>query len=163
MSSTRSTEAPVGSARTEPLAFVAEAQRATNEADVPAAAALYAPDATMRVVFDGAEEVHRGQAAIAAAWQAYFPSLYKHGFKVEKKLLAADDDTIVNDWTGGLGERSNAYGLEVWRFSGGAVVDHVLVGYLDIRPTTSWLARMRMGMGAPRLGMTLLRASRGTR
>ncbi len=167
MSSTRSTKAAPARSRNgpsagrpDPVPFVTAAARATNEADVAAATALYAPDATMRIIFDGAEEVHRGRQAIEAAWRGYFPTLNAHGFQVEKHLLAADETTIVNDWFGSRRGGSKAYGIEVWRFAGGAVAEHTLIGYLDVRSSTHWLARLRLGLVAPRIGLALLRAGR---
>lgn len=153
------TETPTRPAVASAAEFVAEAARVTNDADVAAAAALYAADATMRVVFDGAEEVHRGKAAIESAWRAYFPTLHRRGFRVRKALLAADAETIVNDWHGTRRGGADAFGVEVWRFNErGEVVEHLLTGYLDVRPATNLLARLRLGLSAPILGAAVLRA-----
>src|SRR5204862_665104 len=55
----------------DPEGFVREAERITNEADLEAAVALYAPDGELESVTDGATEHYRGRAEITRAWRIY--------------------------------------------------------------------------------------------
>jgi hypothetical protein len=55
------------------------------------------------------------------------------------------DGVIVNEWTGSLGGRTHATGIEVWRFDDrGLVCEHRLYSYLDARPAASPLQRLRL-------------------
>lgn len=51
---------------TDPAAFVAQAERLTNEGRVEEALAIYAPDAVVDTIVDGARDVQTGHDAIRA-------------------------------------------------------------------------------------------------
>lgn len=52
-------------------------------------------------------------------------------------------------------------GIETWRFDAdGRIVEHVLFTFLDVRPSTSLVARARIALGGPRTALTLLREQR---
>jgi ketosteroid isomerase-like protein len=151
----------------DPLAFVAAAEAATNAADAPAAAALYAKDAVLEVITDGARERHVGSARVGQAWAAYFEALGAAGLHVTKELLAAEDRVIVNRWSGtrtgllGRSSAANVTGVEYWRFDDdGLVVSHQLYGFLNVRPSNTAGARLRLVTSYPRLAIRLLLAQR---
>lgn len=145
----------------DPGAFVAEAERLTNSHDAEGASANYAPGAVLELVTDGALERHVGPAAIREAWRVVLHAGRARGFRVRKTLVAVDGDTIVNRWEGEIGGRDRARGIETWRFDAdGLIVEHVLFSFLDVRPSTSLVARARIAIGGPRTALTLLREQR---
>jgi ketosteroid isomerase-like protein len=147
----------------EPTAFLAAAERATNEYDVDAVMAVYAPDATLESVTDGAHELHRGADAVRRTWAGYLGGLGARGLTLRKHLVVADGETIVNEWQG-EGRHRRARGIEVWRFTpAGAVIEHRLFTFLDTRPSEGPLARLRLAAVSPRTAMALLRAQRRAR
>jgi len=80
-------------------------------------------------------------------------------FTLRKTRLAAADDTIVNTWTGSLGGRTDAEGIEYWRFDGdGKVREHRMYSLLNVKPSTSPLARLRMAAAYPLSALAFLRA-----
>lgn len=148
----------------DPAAFVAEAERATNERDLEATAALYSDDARLESFTDGAREEYRGPSEIRTGWKAYFAAMEDRDFKLRKKLTAVSDDTIVNDWTGTLGGRTEAHGIETWRFDGeGKVREHEMYTFLNVKPSTSPLARLRLTLDYPLTALAFLRAQRAAR
>jgi len=145
----------------DPRAFVAAAEKITNERDVEGAAAVYAEDATFEMVTDGVLERYRGRDQIAASWRAVLAALGRRRFSVAKELIAASDGVVVNGWQGSLGGRADGRGIEVWRFdAAGQVREHRLYSYLSVRPATSWPGRLRFALTAPRTAVTLLREQR---
>ena len=144
----------------DPADFVAAAECATNSYDVAAALGLYATDATVEVIADGAREVVTGLAAIEEALKAFTAPLRECGYTVEKSLLASEDNLIVNEWTGRFSDGSDrSLGIETWRFDvSGKVCEHRLLACFDVRPATSPIAGLRLALGRPRLAARLLRA-----
>jgi nuclear transport factor 2 (NTF2) superfamily protein len=142
----------------DPAAFVAAAERATNTADFEAAAALYAHDATLESITDGAYERYEGVAEIHRAWQMYMGALRSLNFQIQKRLLSAAGNTIINDWRGTIGRGTPVRGIECWRFDvDGKVKEHRLYGFLSVRPATSVRQQFRMLVAYPRTAMALKR------
>ena len=141
----------------DPAEFVSLAEQATNAYDTEAALALYA---TVEVIADGAREEVTGLAQIEEALRRFTVPLRESGYAVQKNLLCAGEDLIVNEWRGryhGGAERS--IGIEIWRFDAtGKVREHRLHAYFDVRPSTSPIAGLRLALGRPSLAVRLLRA-----
>jgi hypothetical protein len=155
------TDRPAPRRPTDAHAFLAEAERLTNAHDAIGAAAIYAADAVLELVTDGAREDHRGAAAIRRAWQVTLGAGARRGFRVRKTLVAADDDVIVNRWEGTIGRSDRVRGMESWRFDdSGRVVEHHAWTFLDVRPATGLVARLRLAATAPRTAVAFLRAER---
>lgn len=140
------------------LAFVAEAERMTNERDVDGIREVFAPNGRQTATIDGLliraegiDEVHRGWAAMCrfmAAREMY----------VAKTLVSADKHVIVNEWTGTVGGRESARGIEVWQLDDeGKVVDQRLYAFLDARPDSSPVQNLRMLVAHPRTAVTFAR------
>jgi hypothetical protein len=147
----------------EPIAFLGAAERATNDYDLDAVMSVYAPEATLESVTDGAHERHRGSAAVRRAWAGYLGGLGQRRLTLSKHLVSCAEGTIVNEWQG-RGGHSRARGIEVWRFGeGGQVVEHRLFTYLDTRPSAGILARLRLAVISPLTAVALLRAQRRAR
>ena len=145
----------------DPAAFVAAAEQITNDRDAAAVAAVFAPDADSVIITDGAEERFHGREHIHRAWQALLAALERRRLYVSKALVTAGDGVIVNTWRGSLNGRTDARGIEVWHFDAdGLVREHQLYNYLSVRPSTSLLARLKLGLAYPRTGLTLLREQR---
>jgi len=82
---------------------------------------------------------------------------------VEKQLVTHDDRTIVNEWTGSLGGRTSARGIEVWRFDDrGLVEDQHLYGFLNTGADTAALPGLRMLAAYPVTALTFARLRLGT-
>ena len=140
-------------------AFVADAEKATNDYDVDAAHAVYAKDARLENYVDGAFESFEGSDAIRSAWDAYLGAMREARFTLRKTLLAADGDTIVNTWAGSIGGRTDAQGIEYWRFDGeGKVREHRLYSLMNVKPATHPLARLRLSMSYPKTALAFLRS-----
>jgi nuclear transport factor 2 (NTF2) superfamily protein len=145
----------------EPVAFVAAAERATNERALDVVGPLYAPDATFVSVTDGAVTRAAGRDEIVRAWRLFFAFLAARDFRLAKRLLVAADGVIVNEWTGSLGGRTHATGIEAWRFDDhGLICEHTLYSYLDARPATSPRQRLRLLAAHPRTALAFARAER---
>lgn len=145
-------------------AFVAEAERITNERDVVAIDAVFAPTATQTVVVDGLVITARNRDEIRAGWSAMCAFMRARGLTVSKRLVSVDDQTIVNEWRGN-GARANARGIECWRFgAGGLVVEQRLYGFLNAGPDTSPRQQLRLLLAYPITAVTFamarLRAAR---
>lgn len=148
----------------DPAAFVAAAERGINERDLEGTAGVYAPDARLVSITDGAREEHRGQAAVRSAWRGYLGAMGDRGFRLSKRLISAEGDTIVNEWTGSLGGRTEAEGLEYWRFDDqGKVREHRMLSFLNVKPSTSPLQRLRMTLAYPLSALAFLRHQRRAR
>jgi nuclear transport factor 2 (NTF2) superfamily protein len=145
----------------DPAAFVAAAEKITNDRDAAAVAAVFAKDADSVMITDGAVERYHGREHIHRAWQALLSGLERHRLFVSKTLVTAGDGVIVNTWRGSLNGRTDARGLEVWHFDEhGLVREHELYSYLSVRPSTHPVARLKLALAYPRTALTLLRAQR---
>jgi hypothetical protein len=143
----------------DPADFVALAQQVTNAYDTQRALELYANDATVEVIADGAREIVSGRTAIEEALERFTGPLSASGYSVKKTLLSADGNIIVNEWTGRFPGSDRSAGVEVWRFNTeGKVCEHRLFAFFDVRPVTSPIAGARVALGRPRLALRLLRA-----
>jgi hypothetical protein len=110
------TRAPKKHAPDDPAAFVAEAQRITNERDVDAVLDVYSADATWTTVMDGLVITAHGHDEIHTRWGVMCRFMAARRLVVDKQLVTADERTIVNEWTGSLAGKTTARGIEVWRF-----------------------------------------------
>jgi len=149
----------------DPAAFVAAAERGVNERDLDATVGVYAPGAVLTAITDGAHERAAGTDALRRAWAAYLDGMEARSFWLRKTLSAASGDTIANEWVGGFGVESGgllpAQGAERWTFDAeGRVVDHVMWTFFAVRPSTSLVARARIGLATPRTAVAFLRAQR---
>ena len=145
----------------DPAAFVEAAERGINDYDLDATAGVYASDARLENYVDGAYEAWEGGDAVRRAWGMYLEAMRERRFTLRKTLVAAAGDTIVNTWTGSLGGRTDAAGIEYWRFDGeGRVREHRLYSLMNVKPSTSPLARLRMAFSYPLSAVAFLRARR---
>jgi nuclear transport factor 2 (NTF2) superfamily protein len=145
----------------DPAAFVAAAERGINERDLEGTAGVYAPGARLVSITDGAREEHVGHAAVHTAWRGYLGAMGDRDFRLSKRLISADGDTIVNEWTGTLGGRTEAEGLEYWRFDDqGKVREHRMLSFMNVKPSTHPLQRLRMAMAYPMTALAFLREQR---
>jgi ketosteroid isomerase-like protein len=145
----------------DPAAFVAAAERATNEYDLNGAAAVYAQDAVMHSVTDGAEETHSGAVAIRSAWDGYFAGMRATGFQLEKTLVSADGDTIVNSYDSSFRDGRKGRGIETWHFDDEAKVrEHHMYSFFEVRPSSSLVQQLRLLISYPRIALAFLRATR---
>jgi hypothetical protein len=108
---------------------------------------------------DGAFESWEGADQIRTAWGAYLDAMCERGFTLRKTLLSATGDTIVNTWVGSLGGRTDAQGIEYWRFDDdGKVREHRMYSLMNVKASTSPLARLRMALAYPLSSLAFLRA-----
>ncbi|MDQ3935081.1 MAG: nuclear transport factor 2 family protein [Actinomycetota bacterium] len=143
----------------DPAAFVAAAERGINDYDLDATAAVYAGDALLENYVDGTFESWEGADAVRRAWGMYLEAMKERRFTLRKTLVSAADDTIVNTWTGSLGGRTDAEGIEYWRFDGdGKVRQHRLYSLMNVKPSTNPLGRARMAFAYPLSALAFLRA-----
>jgi hypothetical protein len=113
------------------------------------------------MVTEGASARHEGGAAVRAAWTPLVDAFARERFAVRKTLIAATDGVIVNGWEGGTRRRTSMRGLEVGTFDDQALVSrHLLHTFVDVRPATSWRARLRILLASPGLGLALAAAER---
>lgn len=151
-------------ARERAEAFVRGAERATNDHDAAAAAAVYADDAVLELVTDGLLERHEGRAAIERAWRVVLGAAGRRGLHVAKAIVAVDGDTIVNRWSGSFAGSSSCCGIESWRLDAeGRVVEHRLETFLAVRPKASLPGQLRVLLTAPRVALALKAAERAAR
>ena len=143
----------------EATAFVAEAERMTNERDVDAIRTVFASDGHqvaaidgLLIEADGIDEIHR-------AWGTMCAFMEKRQMYVTKTLVAADETTIVNEWVGVVAGKRSARGIEVWQLDqAGLVVDQRLYGFLDARPDSSLVQNLRMLVAHPLTATSFARA-----
>jgi SnoaL-like domain len=148
-----------GAVPADPARFVAEAERISNAANVEEALAVYAPDAVLESVTDGTLLVHRGSSELRTAIEIMFSVARTRLVQVRKELVAITDDTIVNTWEGTVGRRRETRGIEVWRFdTDGKVCHQRMYTFLDVRPDTDWVQRLRILLLSPRTALAFLRA-----
>ena len=130
---------------------------ATSESAI----ALYAPDAVFEVITDGALQRFAGIEDIASGQRAHMAIFRSRGLRVEKRLTAATGTTIVNEWRGQLARRAQARGAEVWEFDArGHVARHRLYAFLNVKPSTSRLARLRIALAYPLTAWAMVRSMR---
>jgi hypothetical protein len=147
----------------EATAFVAEAQRMTNERDVAGIRRVFAPAARWTATLDGLVVTADGLDEIERSWAVMCRFMQARSMRVEKSLVLADTTTVVNEWVGTVGGRDSARGIEVWvRDHDGLVVDQRLYGFLDARPETSPVQNLRMLLAHPLTAAAFVRA-RGAR
>jgi hypothetical protein len=144
----------------DPLAFVARAEQATNAADVDWAMSIYAPSIRLEAFGDGLHDVHEGTEAVRRAVTTLYGWLHAVDGHVEKTLVAASGDALVNQWQASLfGGRHTAYGAELWYFDDtGRVVRNVLYQSLDPQPLLHPHTGLRGLVGHPRPALTYLAA-----
>ncbi|GAA2625798.1 DUF1348 family protein [Actinomadura fulvescens] len=143
---------------TSPTAFVAEAERMTNQRDVDAIRGVFASDGRWRCVIDGLETHDTGMEAIADRWRLLCRFMADRDLVVRKELLAATDDQIINRWHGRAKGGARPTGIEVWRFdSGGLVTEQLLMGFLDPRPETSPAVMLGLLVSQPGTALTFAR------
>jgi hypothetical protein len=141
-----------------PEEFVAEAERMTNERDVDGIRTVFAPTATWSSTIDGMVVSARGIDEIHARWDLMCRFMQARALSVHKTLVTSDDDTIVNEWTGSLGGRTAARGIEVWTFDrDGLVSDQRLYGFLNTRSDRNVLQSLRMLAAYPLTAVTFAR------
>jgi hypothetical protein len=140
-------------------AFVADAERMTNERDADGIREVFIPDGRWTATIDGlviraegVDEIHRGWAAMCRFMAA-------RRMFVTKTLVTADEHTVVNEWTGTVGGADSARGIEVWQLDDeGKVVDQRLYGFLDARPESSPVQNLRMLVAHPLTAIAHARA-----
>jgi len=133
----------------EATAFVAEAERMTNERDVDGVRTVFAAHARQTATLDGLLIEADGIDEIHRAWGTMCAFMDKRQMYVEKTLVTADDTTIVNEWIGTVAGKKTARGIEVWKLDAGLVVDQRLYGFLDARPESSPVQNARMLLAHP--------------
>jgi ketosteroid isomerase-like protein len=142
-----------------PSEFIAAAERGINQRDLDATAEVYAADALMEAITDGAVERFVGAEEIRAGWEGYLQAMDQRGFSLRKQIRTVDGDTIVNEWTGTLGGRTKAIGIEHWTFDDdGKVRLHRMYSFLNIKPSTSSLQRARLFFTYPLSSIAFLRS-----
>jgi ketosteroid isomerase-like protein len=145
----------------DPEAFIAAAERGINDRDLEATAAVYADEAFMQTFTDGAEESFRGAAAVRGAWASYLEAMTDRRFRLAKTIVSTSADTVVNEWSGTLGGRTDSRGIEYWVFDDeGKVREHRLYTFLNVKPASDPLQRFRLGLTYPRTALSFLRAQR---
>lgn len=145
----------------DPVGFVADAERITNERDVNAAVEVYAADVVVELITDGVRERYTGLEHATAGWRALMAAMDRRKLWVRKTLLAASDGMIVNEWVGSHHGSDDARGLDIWHFDAkGRVREHRLYTFLSVRHSADPVARLRMTLTAPVTGLAVLREQR---
>lgn len=140
-------------------AFVESVERATNEYLVEAVHNIFASGARWVTITDGAREKSVGIDAIRDAWAQACTTFKARQFRVRKHLLAATDDTIVNEWCGGPRGRTDGCGIEVWRFNNQSkVIDQRTYSYLKVRPPLHPIQALQLLPGSPGMALAAGRA-----
>ena len=146
-----------GQAILDATQFAETAERITNQALTAEMLALYAPDAVVEWIIDGAYERHEGIDAIRPAATAMSDLWRARRLYVRKQSQCADADHVVLTYSGGFSGGKKLFGTEIWTLRDGLVVCHQMYAYLDVRPRTSLWAQIRVALMDPR---TALRARR---
>ncbi len=141
-------------------AFAADAERITNNVLLDEWLSLYHEDAVAEWIADGAYERHDGREAIVAAATAMAAVWREQQLRVTKTVECADAQTIVLSWKGGFRGAERQFGTEIWTLRDGLVVRHQMYAYLDVRPSSSLRARLRILLAAPRVALSLQRHQR---
>lgn len=144
---------------TDATAFVAEAQRMTNERDVDGIRRVFAPTAHWTATLDGLVTEATGIEEIHRSWSVMCAFMERRRMFVEKTVVLADAGTIVNEWVGTIAGRDSARGIEVWQLDAdGLVTDQRLYGFLDARPESSPVQNLRMLFAHPLTAVAFARA-----
>jgi ketosteroid isomerase-like protein len=160
--STADIKTTAGRAPVDAAGFVADAERITNDYDVDAVRDVYAADAVWTSTIDGLVIRARGIEEIRERWRQMCEFGRMRQLTVRKQLVVADESTIVNQWEGSLRGRSDAHGIEVWRFDAdGRVSEQRLYGYLNAGPDSSIVQSLRMLAAYPLTAATFARARLG--
>jgi hypothetical protein len=142
-------------------AFVAEAERMTNERDIDGIRTVFALDGHQTATIDGLVIDARGLDEVHQGWGAMCRFMAARNMVVAKSLVTADEHTIVNEWTGTVAGRPNARGIEVWQLDqDGLVRDQRLYGFLDARPDSSPVSNLRMLIAHPLSALAFARTRR---
>jgi len=141
--------------------FVATIERITNEVRIDDWLGLYAPDAVIEQIIDGAYERHRGTAEIHAAVTSMARLWRARRLRVRKTVECHDASTVVVTWEGGFDGADRQFGTEIWTLRDGRVVHQRTYGFLRVLPRTSRWARVRVMLADPRTAIAAVRAERG--
>jgi len=145
-------------------AFVAEAERMTNERDVDGIRDVFASDGHWTAVLDGTVIESNGIDEILRDWALLCAVMDRRRMIVAKTLVISDTTTIVNEWVGTINGRDAARGIEVWvRDQDGMVIDQRLYGFTDVRPDSSPVQNLRMLASHPLTALAFVRARIGGR
>ena len=98
-----------------------------------------------------------GIDAIRKAATELFDVCHALGLHVEKTIECEGDDTLVFSWRGGFRGGTRQFGTEIWTFRNGLVVRHQTYSYLDVRPSSSPLAGLRLAASSPKAVAALMR------
>lgn len=144
-------------------AFVAEAQRMTNQRDVDGIRRVFATNGHQIATLDGLLIEADGIDQIHRAWRTMCAFMEKRRMFVDKSLVAADETTIVNEWVGSVAGKQSARGIEVWKLdAAGLVVEQRLYGFLDPRAELSPVQNLRMLVAHPLTAIAFARVRGGT-
>lgn len=141
-------------------AFAADAERITNIALLDEWLGLYHQDAVAEWIADGAYERHEGIDAIRRAATGMAATWSDQQLRVRKTVECADEQTIVLTWRGGFRGAERQFGTEIWTLRDGRVARHQMYAYLDVRPSSSLKARLRVLLSAPRVAISFARNQR---
>jgi hypothetical protein len=140
-------------------AFVAEAERMTNERDVDGIRHVFAADGHQTATLDGLLIEASGVDEVHRAWGTMCAFMEKRQMYVTKTLVTADETTIVNEWVGTVAGKQSARGIEVWKTdAAGLVVDQRLYGFLDARSQSSPVQNLRMLISHPLTAIAFTRS-----
>ena len=140
----------------DPEGFLAAAVRIAEAGDADTAIALYAEDAVFEIVNDGAHQRFAGLDEVARAQRALMTVFRARHARFAKSLTAATETTIVNEWRGRVAGSAAARGTEIWEFNAdGKVRRHRLYSFLNVKPSTSPLAQLRIALAYPRTALTM--------
>jgi hypothetical protein len=140
--------------------FVADAERMTNDRDLSAIPGFFAPGGVWTTIIDGIVISANGIDEISQRWRVMCWFMQKREMFVRKRLVAANDNTIVNNWTGRLGGSASAVarGIEVWQFGpDGLVIEQHLYGFLNAGPDTAIKPNIRLLLSHPVNALTFAR------
>jgi hypothetical protein len=109
---------------------------------------------------DGLHETHEGNEAVRRAVTTLYDWLQAIDGRVQKTLVAASGDVLVNQWQASLfGGRHTSYGPELWYFDDtGHVLRNLLYQSLDPKPLLHPHTPLRGLVGHPRPALTYLAA-----
>jgi len=138
--------------------FVAEAERMTNDRDIAVIRDIFAPGAAWTTIIDGVVISAHGIDEIHQRWRVMCRFMQEREMFVRKRLVAANENTIVNNWTGRLAGSAAARGIEVWQFGpDGLVIDQHLYGFLNTGPDTAIKPNIRLLLSHPVNALTFAR------
>jgi hypothetical protein len=150
----------IGRRPSDAAAFVEFVQDTTNDHRPDVVYELYATDARLVMISDGAREESVGVQAIYTAWARSCAVFEARRFRLSKRLIATTGDTIVNEWWGGPDGRRDGCGIEVWRFDAHAKVRAVHVySFLKVRSTRHPLQILQLLLGSPGVVLAFARAA----